>query len=218
MTPAAPPRIDAQWLGRVDYDDGLRLQHEARLRVAAGQSDAELLALEHPPVFTLGRHAKPGNLLMDERWLGARGVQVRQVDRGGDVTFHGPGQLVVYPIVALPRLRLTVKALVFAIERSLVDYLAELGLEAVARPEAPGVYVGGAKLGFLGLRIEDHISRHGLALNVSGSLEPFTWMNPCGAAAQPITSVAALRGQAPALETVARQVCALLTFELSRSV
>ena len=138
------------------------------------ESPDELWCLEHPPVYTLGMNADPAHV------LAAGDVPVVRIDRGGQVTYHGPGQLVVYPLVNLRRAGLGVRDLVTAHESALIALAAESGLEAVARRDAPGVYVGGRKLASIGLRIRRAASYHGLALNVAMDLEPFSRINPCG--------------------------------------
>ena len=161
-----------------------RLHHRAyepvfaAMRAFAENRDAdtldELWWVEHPPVFTQGMAGKAEHLLA----TGA--IPVIQVDRGGQVTYHGPGQVVVYCLLDVRRLGLGVRALVTALERSVIELLAAHGVTAHARPDAPGVYVDGAKVASLGLRIRQGRSYHGLSLNVAMDLEPFTRINPCG--------------------------------------
>jgi len=134
----------------------------------------ELWFLEHPPVFTLGMNGKP------EHVLAAGDIPVVQIDRGGQVTYHGPGQLVVYPLIDLRRAKLGIRELVVALENAIVALCAERGIEASGRRDAPGVYVDGRKLASIGLRVRRGCSYHGLALNVAMSLEPFQRINPCG--------------------------------------
>lgn len=134
----------------------------------------ELWLVQHPPVFTQGQAGKAEHLLLPGD------IPVVQVDRGGQVTYHGPGQLVAYPLVDVRRLGLGVRELVSRIEQSLIDLLASYGVSAEARADAPGVYVNGAKIASLGLRIRHGRSFHGLALNVDMDLQPFQRINPCG--------------------------------------
>lgn len=141
----------------------------------------ELWVLEHLPVFTQGQAGKA------EHILNPGSIPVVQADRGGQVTYHGPGQLVIYLLVDLQRRRWGVRDLVNVIENSLISLLNELGIEAEARPDAPGVYVGQAKIASLGLRVRRGCSYHGLALNVNLDLEPFSRINPCGYAGQSMT-------------------------------
>jgi lipoyl(octanoyl) transferase len=160
-------------LGRCEYGpvfDAMRAFTDAR---AADTLD-ELWSVEHPPVFTQGLAGKAEHL------LAPGDIPVIQVDRGGQVTYHGPGQVVVYCLLDVRRLGFSVRGLVTALERSVIDLLAAHGVAARARPDAPGVYVGDAKVAALGLRIRQGRSYHGLSLNVAMDLEPFTRINPCG--------------------------------------
>ena len=129
---------------------------------------------EHPPVFTLGINAAKEHL------LAPGDIPVVQIDRGGQVTYHGPGILMIYPLIDIRRARIGVRELVTALEQSVVDLVGEFGIAAAAKPEAPGVYVDGAKLASVGLRIRRGSSFHGMALNVAADLEPFSRINPCG--------------------------------------
>ncbi len=144
----------------------------------------ELWLVQHPAVFTQGQAGKPEHLLLPGD------IPVVQVDRGGQVTYHGPGQLVAYPLVDVKRLGLGVRDLVSRIEQSLIDLLASYGVSAAARADAPGVYVDGAKIASLGLRIRHGRSFHGLALNVDMDLQPFARINPCGYAGMAMTQLA----------------------------
>ena len=143
----------------------------------------ELWLVQHPPVFTQGQAGKAEHLLLPGD------IPVVQVDRGGQVTYHGPGQLVAYPLVDVRRLGLGVRELVSRIEQSLIDLLASYGVSAEARADAPGVYVNGAKIASLGLRIRRGCSFHGLALNVDMDLQPFQRINPCGYAGLAMTQL-----------------------------
>jgi lipoyl(octanoyl) transferase len=134
----------------------------------------EIWFTEHPPVFTLGMNGKREHLLAPGN------IPVVQIDRGGQVTFHGPGQLLVYPLIDLKRAGLGVRALVTALEQSAVATAAEFGIEAASRADAPGVYVRGQKIASVGLRVRRGASFHGMAFNVAMDLEPFSRINPCG--------------------------------------
>jgi lipoyl(octanoyl) transferase len=160
-------------LGLVEYEPTWRTMQ----RFTDSRDDTtrdEIWLLEHPPVFTLGMNASREHL------LAPGSIPVVQIDRGGQVTYHGPGQLVIYPLLDLRRRRLGVRDLVVALENSIVDYAAELGVAAAGSREAPGVYVSGAKLASVGLRIRRGASYHGAALNVTLDLEPFERINVCG--------------------------------------
>jgi len=178
-----------RWLGRVEYEPTWRAMQ--RLVDARGaETRDEIWFLEHPPVFTLGMNSRPEHL------LGTGDIPVVQIDRGGQVTYHGPGQLVVYPLLDLGRAKLGVRTLVEGIERAIVATVAEWGIEAYGRRDAPGVYVGLRKLASVGLRIRRGCSYHGLALNVAMDLEPFRRINPCGYAGLEMTQVSELGGPA----------------------
>lgn len=178
-----------RWLGRVEYEPTWRAMQ--RLVDARGpETPDEIWFLEHPPVFTLGMNSRPEHL------LGTGDIPVVQIDRGGQVTYHGPGQLVVYPLLDLGRAKLGVRALVQGIERAIIATVAEWGIEAYGRRDAPGVYVGPRKLASVGLRIRRGCSYHGLALNVAMDLEPFRRINPCGYAGLEMTQVSELGGPA----------------------
>ncbi|MFO1392994.1 MAG: lipoyl(octanoyl) transferase LipB [Steroidobacteraceae bacterium] len=183
-----PPPI-LRWLGLVEYEPTWRaMQRHVDERQAQGAD--EFWFLEHPPVFTLGMNSRPEHLLATGE------IPVVQIDRGGQVTYHGPGQLVVYPLVDLARAGLGVRALVEGIERAIVGTLAQWGIEAIGRRDAPGVYVQGRKIASVGLRIRHARSYHGLALNVAMDLAPFRRINPCGYAGLEMTQVSELGGPA----------------------
>jgi lipoyl(octanoyl) transferase len=183
--PLAHPRMLCRRLGLEPYEPTWRaMQRFTDARDAA--TPDEIWFLEHPPVFTLGMNGKP------EHVLAPRDIPVIQTDRGGQVTYHGPGQLVVYPLIDLKRAGLGVRDLVSALERAVIGYAGELGIAAQARREAPGVYVDGRKLASVGLRIRRGASYHGIAINVSMDLEPFSRINPCGYAGLKMTQLAEL--------------------------
>ena len=150
------------------------------------ETEDEIWLCQHPPVFTQGLAGKPEHLLRDI------GIPVIKIDRGGQITYHGPGQLVAYLLLDLKRRNLGVKALVNRIEQALIDLLAEYGIAAARRPGAPGVYVGDAKIAALGLKIKNGCCYHGLALNVVMDLAPFSAINPCGYEGLAVTQLSAL--------------------------
>ena len=177
----AEPLIVRQ-LGREDYEPLWRRMQSFTNERDDGTTD-ELWFTEHPPVFTLGVNAAREHL------LAPGDIPVVQIDRGGQVTYHGPGQLMVYPLIDLRRRGLGVRDLVTALEQSVVDLLADASIEARARKEAPGVYVGDVKVASVGLRIRRGCSFHGMALNVAVDLEPFSRINPCGFANLEVTDL-----------------------------
>jgi len=179
-----PPHIVRNF-GLVDYEPAWRAMQRFTDERGPDTPD-EIWLLEHPPVFTLGMNASRDHV------LAPGDIPVVQIDRGGQVTYHGPGQLVVYPLVDLRRACLGVRDIVTALERSIIDYAAALGITAECRKSAPGVYVGGRKLASVGIRVRRGASYHGIALNVSVDLEPFRRINPCGYAGLEMTKLALL--------------------------
>jgi len=174
-------------LGLVPYESTWRAMQRFTDERDTSTPD-EIWFLEHPPVFTLGLNASREHL----KQVGE--IPVIQIDRGGQVTYHGPGQLVVYPLIDLRRRALSVRQLVVALENAIIAYVAELGISASGSRQAPGVYVGGAKLASIGLRIRRGASYHGLAFNVSLDLEPFHRINVCGYPGLAVTRLADLCG------------------------
>lgn len=148
----------------------------------------EVWFVEHPPVYTLGMRADRAHV------LAPGDIPIVQIDRGGQVTYHGPGQLMTYVMLDLKRRAWTPRQLVMALEGSVIDTVAAYGVEAKARRDAPGVYVDGAKLAAVGLRVKRHCSYHGLAVNVAMDLAPFAGINPCGYENLPVTQLATLCG------------------------
>jgi lipoyl(octanoyl) transferase len=188
------PTVPAlKWLGCVEYEPTWRAM-QSRTDQATGDTADEVWFLEHPPVFTMGMNAKVEHL------LAPGGIPVVNIDRGGQVTSHGPGQLVVYPLLDLARLGLGVRALVAGMERAIVATVAQWGIEAYGKRDAPGVYVGERKVASVGLRIRRGRSYHGLAVNVAMDLEPFARINPCGYAGLQMTQLSELGGPASVRE------------------
>ena len=177
-------RFVVRTLGRVEYEPTWRAMQEFTAQRTADTAD-ELWLCEHPPVFTQGLAGKPEHLLHDI------GVPVVKIDRGGQITYHGPGQIVCYLLLDLKRRGLTIKGLVNRMEQAVIDLLAEYGVTAEHRAGAPGVYVGGAKIAALGLKVKNGCCYHGLALNVSMDLTPFSAINPCGYAGMAVTQLSA---------------------------
>ncbi len=194
-------------LGLVDY----MTAWQAMQRFTNGRgpdTQDEIWLLQHPPVFTQGQAGKAEHLLLPGD------IPVVQADRGGQVTYHGPGQLVCYLLLDVRRLGVGVRELVNRIEGSLIDLLAGYGVEALARPDAPGVYVEGAKIASLGLRIRNGRSFHGLALNVDMDLEPFRRINPCGYAGMRMTQLSELIAGPVELTDVSDRLCDQLVRQL----
>jgi lipoyl(octanoyl) transferase len=174
-------------LGRVEYEPTWRAMQRFTDERDSTTLD-EIWFLEHPPVFTLGMNASRAHV------LAPGDIPVVQIDRGGQVTYHGPGQLVVYPLIDLRRAGLGIRDLVTALERSVIDLAADSGITAECRRNAPGVYVADRKLASVGIRVRRGASYHGLALNVNLDLEPFHRINPCGYEGLSMTQLAELGG------------------------
>jgi lipoyl(octanoyl) transferase len=183
-------------LGTIPYREGVTLQNTLRSRRQAGELPDLLLVLEHPPVYTKGKRTEAGDLPMGEDWYRQQGIEVCDTDRGGRVTYHGPGQLVAYPIMEVER----VADFVHTMERAIVAALADEGIAAEAR-DTPftGVWVRDSKIASIGVRVSGGVTTHGLAVNVDNDLQPFEWIVPCGVDHVRVTSVSMETGSAPAL-------------------
>jgi lipoate-protein ligase B len=199
------------WLGRVPFARTAALQEDLRADVRADRVPDTLLLLEHDAVITLGRSARAEHVLQSESALAARGVAVSRASRGGDVTFHGPGQLVGYPIV---RLRKGVRAHVEGMAFALQEVLAELGVVARYKKESPGLWVdvpaGESKICAFGVSVHHRITMHGFALNLDPDLDAFGWIVPCGLPGGRATSLRAVRGEAPTPGALAARVAEAL--------
>jgi lipoyl(octanoyl) transferase len=193
-------------LGRVDYADGLCLQRERVAARKAGMIPDTLLLLEHPHVYTLGRNAKKENLLISAEQLGARGAQVFEIDRGGDVTYHGPGQLVGYPIIDLTQHRRDIAWYMRSLEEVLIEVAGDYGIHAARLAGAPGVWVGSEKLAAMGVHISRWVTSHGFAFNVIPDLRYFEWIIPCGLRDKGVTSLQKLLGRPVAMDAVTEKV------------
>ncbi len=183
-------------LGAMPYQEAFELQRRLRDRRAAGEVQDLLLVLEHPPVYTKGKRSEAADLPMGEDWYRAQGIDVCETDRGGRVTYHGPGQLVAYPIMEVER----VADFVHSMEDAMVAALADEGIAAEAR-DTPftGVWTGDRKMGSIGVRVREGVSMHGLAVNVDNDLQPFEWIVPCGIDHVRVTSVSRETGRASSL-------------------
>ncbi len=198
--------MDELWvtqLGALPYGEAVELQKAVRARRQAGEIPDVLLVLEHPPVYTRGRRTEAADLPMGEDWYRAQGIDVADSDRGGRVTYHGPGQLVAYPIMAID----SVAAFVRTMEEATVAALADEGIAAEAR-EAPltGIWAGDAKIGSIGVHVSRGVTTHGLAVNVDNDLQPFQWIVPCGIESVRMTSVARETGRAGGLPCFRRRM------------
>ena len=190
-------------LGTVDYAEGLRLQAERIGQRKAGELPDTLLLLEHPHVYTLGRNAKRENLLISEERLAQLGAQLFETDRGGDITYHGPGQLVGYPIFDLTQHRRDIAWFMRSLEEVFIGVAHDFGIEAGRLAGVPGVWVGNDKLVAMGVHISRWITSHGFAFNVNTDLGYFAWIVPCGLRDKGVTSLAKLLGQKMEMDRVA---------------
>jgi lipoyl(octanoyl) transferase len=194
--PAPPRPLDVRRLGRVPYATGLELQERLVADRQAGRIPDTLLLLEHDPVFTLGRNARREHVLFPEAELRARGFQVFEIGRGGDVTYHGPGQIVGYPILDLSPDRCDVHRYVRDLEEVLVRTCADYGVAAGRVAGMTGAWVGEAKIAAIGVRIARWVTSHGFAFNVGGDLAPFGLIVPCGLRGRAVTSLERVLGHA----------------------
>ncbi|MDX1644904.1 MAG: lipoyl(octanoyl) transferase LipB [Thermoanaerobaculia bacterium] len=201
-------RIAWSFLGRVGYRPGVELQESIRDRLRRGEGLEHLLLLEHPPVYTLGRSARRSDIVAIPEWLAARGVEVVECDRGGQVTYHGPGQLVGYPVIDLSPDRRDVRRYVRDLRAVLVRTLADFDVEARGEgdPDRIGVWVGQAKIASIGVHLSRWITTHGFALNVSTELGYFDGIVPCGLAGVRMTSIERITGARPALVEVGERL------------
>jgi lipoyl(octanoyl) transferase len=182
-------------LGTVDYAEAHRLQKELQGQRVRGEVGDIVLLLEHPPVLTMGRSAKAQHVLAAPEILAARGVQVHEVGRGGDVTYHGPGQLVAYPIIDLKPDRKDVRKYVASLEETMIRTCANFGLAAGRVEGLNGAWIGDRKVGAVGVRISRWVTMHGLALNVNSDLREFEMIVPCGIQDKGVTSLSAELGR-----------------------
>lgn len=208
------PEPDARTLrvlhvGRMAYRDAWALQDRLVAAHHAGEGEDTLVLVEHPPVVTLGRDARREHVLASAEMLAARGIEVVETDRGGDATYHGPGQLVGYAILDLRNARRDIRRFVDGLERTMIDTVADYGLHAATRPKLPGVWLAEPerKIGALGARVRRWVTNHGFALNVNTALEDFELIVPCGLRDKGVTSLARELGrELPMAEVAERAV------------
>ncbi len=198
----SPRFLETSFLGRVAYDDGLRLQEERVAAVKAGAAPEALFLLEHDPVITLGRNARRENVIASGEALERLGITVAECGRGGDVTYHGPGQLVGYPILNLAPDRKDVWKYVRNLEEALIRTLAGYGVAGTRKQGLTGVWVGDAKVAAIGVRVSRWVTSHGFALNVTTDLSHFGTIVPCGITRYGVTSLERLLPSPPSLDEV----------------
>lgn len=242
MEPAETPparRLRTRRLGVVPYRDAWALQRELAEQRKAGAIDDTLLLLEHPPVVTLGRDARHDHLKLTEAEYVARGIELVESDRGGDATYHGPGQAVVYVIIDLKPDRKDIRKYVRSLEQAMIDTCAEYGIEATRFDGAPGVWLppdgipdgttdgipgtlhgirGWRKIGALGARVSRWVTHHGIALNVNTDLTPFELIVPCGIVDKGVTSLARELGRPVDLDAVHDQLARHIAAHFGREL
>jgi lipoate-protein ligase B len=189
-------------LGLIDYADGVALQERIRARVQSEELPGVLLLLEHPPVYTRGRRSDAGEIPMGEAWYRSQGIDVVKTDRGGKLTYHGPGQLVGYPIMRIE----DVVAYLRTMEEAIVAALAEEGIVAGPRDGLTGVWVEDRKIGSIGVHVSRGVTTHGFAINVDNDLQPFEWVVPCGLEGVRMTSVTKETGRGDHLDGFRRRM------------
>ena len=189
-------------LGRVPYPEAVLLQERVRAARQRGAAPDALLLLEHPPVYTKGRRTEPADLPMGEDWYRMQGVEVYESDRGGRVTYHGPGQLVGYPIMQVR----DVPAYVRTMESAIIAALGDEGIDAEVRDGLTGVWAGDSKIGSIGVHVSRGVTTHGFAINVDGDLQPFEWIVPCGIEGARMTSILKETGRVAGMERFAENM------------
>ena len=202
--------MESQFLGRIGYDEAYHLQRSLWRQRILGEIPDQLLLLEHSPVITLGRNAKSEHLLQSAPQLETLGIQVREADRGGDVTYPGPGQLIGYPIINLQPERMDVLRYLRDLEEVLIEVCEHYGFYAGRSEGQTGVWVEDRKIASIGVKISRWVTYHGFALNVSTDLSAFDLIVPCGISGVQMTSIQEVTGMAPELEDVAQVAAAKL--------
>ncbi len=185
------PTLPWSYLGLKPYQQAWDLQNSVREGILAGKKNGHLFLLQHPPTLTLGRGEKGTNLSSSPDSLQSAGFDVTQTNRGGQVTYHGPGQLIFYPVIHLRDFNLGVKQFVHHLEEIMIDFLARFDLDATRHPDYPGAWVDEKKIGSIGIHVRKQVTTHGLALNIQTDLGHFAHITPCGIAGVKMTSMAA---------------------------
>lgn len=206
-------------LGLSDYAETYELQQQLVARRKSGELEYDLfLVTEHPATFTLGRRGGRENLMVPESFLKDKNIPLVHIERGGDITFHGEGQLVIYPIFDLKKSGMRVTEYVALLEEVMLQVAAKHGVTATRDPRNNGIWVGDKKLGSVGIAVRHGVSFHGLALNVNVSLEPFSWVNPCGLSGVSMTTLAGELGDNLLVATVKEDLSAILALLFKRSI
>jgi lipoyl(octanoyl) transferase len=202
----------SEFTALVPYEQGARMQEELRDAVQSGAEPDQLLLLEHEPVYTRGRRTKPEELPMGEAWYSSQGIEVCDADRGGAVTYHGPGQLVGYPIMRIEG----VHEYVAALERAIIGALADEGVEAEVRDGLTGVWASKGKIASIGVHVSRRVTTHGFAVNVDNDLQPFEWIVPCGMEGAQMSSICKETGRSGHMESFREAVLDRVCKELGR--
>lgn len=209
-----PPTLALLRLGRTAYGEALARQRAVHEQRKAGLCPDTLILTDHEPVLTLGRHADARHLRVPEAVLAARGIALVAVERGGDITYHGPGQLVAYPILDLSSYGRDIRRYIGALEQSVITLLTSYGIASERRPGTPGVWVGAEKIASVGVFISRWVTLHGLAINIDPDLAPFDLIEPCGLVGTRMTSLARLLGRPVALADAAERFIPLFRASL----
>lgn len=202
LAPSTTRPLVIRRLGLVPYVEAWELQKRMLAARIAAEAPDTLLLLEHPPVYTLGRNSLAEHILVSDQDLARRGASVERIERGGEVTYHGPGQLVAYPIIKLDGAERSVAGMVDNLEQAIIDTLGDYGIRGERLPDQRGVWARGCKIASVGLAVKRWVVMHGMALNVAMDLSYFTLINPCGHPETVMTSMEQLLGQAPSLDEV----------------
>ncbi len=202
IAPASSRELQVSWRGLVPYASSWELQKRLAAELVAGTGCDTLLLLEHPPVYTLGRNSLTEHILVSSDEVARQGATVERIDRGGEVTFHGPGQLVAYPVIKLGPDERSISRLVDNLEQAIIDTLGDYGIPGERHPEQRGVWTRGRKIASVGLSVKRWVVMHGMALNVAPDLSYFTLINPCGHPETIMTSFERELGGAPAVAEV----------------
>lgn len=200
-------KLNVLKLGRCDYRKALDMQYSILEKRQKGELSDTLILVEHPPVITLGKHAVEANIVVSEKYLQDKGIGLYQIERGGDVTYHGPGQIVGYPIVGLREKGIGIREFVEKLEDTFINLLKEeYGINSGINQEFPGVWVGNEKVTALGLAVKRGVTMHGFAFNVNTNLEHFKLIVPCGISGKGVTSLQKLTGTSIDFEHASEQV------------
>lgn len=195
-----------RWTEPVDYAEAYRIQRRLWQQVLGGESAEALLLLTHPPTFTIGKSGKMDNLLVDAESLGRQGMPVYFTDRGGDITYHGPGQLVAYPIMDLRRRGKDVHAYISGLQEVVIRTLADFSVKAHRDDKHIGVWIGGEKIAAIGVRVRRWVTMHGLALNVNPAMDHFSYINPCGITDSGVTALSRILSREVDMSGVAERL------------